>query len=156
MTTVQSRSRCVLRPGECWEKLSDLSLADRYVPGVKGLHFVSQNRTGLGTSRVVESSAGALHETVIEWNEGSGFVLRLHRGEGPPRPMREATFRYAIEPDGVTTRVVLTMTYAFGLGPLGPLIERLARPAMQRNVDRIADRLVRFWETGSAEPDPVA
>jgi len=150
-TTVRAETRCVLRTSDCWDQLRDLSLAERYVPGVKSVQFVSQNRTGLGTSRIVESSAGALHETVIEWNEGAGFLLRLHRGEHPPRPMKAATFRYAIEPDGVSTRVVLTMQFAFALGPLGPLVERLARPAMQRNVDRIAERLVRFWETGSAD-----
>jgi hypothetical protein len=151
-TTVRAETRCVLRTSECWEKLSDLSLAKHYVPGVKEIEFVSQSRTNLGTSRIAHSSAGALQETVIEWNEGSGFLLRLHRGERPPRPMKEATFRYAIEPDGVGTRIVLTMTYAFGLGPLGRLLERLARRPMQRNVERIAERLARFWETGSAEP----
>ncbi len=95
--------------------------------------------------------AGGLHETVIEWNDGEGFLLRLHRGEKPPRPMKEATFRYAIEPDGVATRIVLSMSYAFGMGRLGPLLENLARRPIQRNLDEIAVRLPRFWETGNAE-----
>jgi hypothetical protein len=150
-TTVRAESRCVLRTSDCWEKLRDLSLAKHYVPGVKEIEFVSQSRAGLGTSRIVRSSAGALHETVIEWSEGAGFLLRLHRGDKPPRPMKQAQFRYAIEPDGVATRIVLSMSYAFGLGPLGPLLERLAQGPMQRNVDKIALRLARYWETGSAD-----
>ena len=66
--------------------------------------------------------------------------------------MKEATFRYAIEPDGVATRISLTMTYDFGRGPLARLLEVLARRPVQKNLARIADRLPRFWETGSAEP----
>lgn len=150
-TTVRAESHCVLRTIDCWEKLRDLSLAKHYVPGVSEIEFVSPSRTGLGTSRIAHSSAGALHETVIEWNEGEGFLLRLHRGDKPPRPMKDAHFRYAIEPDGVSTRIVLSMTYTFSVGPFGPLIERLARIPMQRNIDRIALRLARYWETGSAD-----
>ena len=151
-TSVRAEGRSVLRTAECWEKLSDLSLARHYVPGVSEIEFLTPARSGLGASRIAHSSAGALHETVIEWNEGEGFLLRLHRGDKPPFPMKEATFRYAIEPDRAGTRIILTMTYAFGLGALGGLIERLARRPMQRNLDRIAERLARFWETGSAEP----
>ena len=159
-TTVQTHARCVLRPGDCWEKLSDLSLADRYVPGVKSVRFVSQNRTGHSTSRIVESSAGELQETVVEWNEGTGFLLRLHRGDGPPTPMREATFRYAIEPDGVTTRVVLTMTYAFGLGTARAArrTPRAAGDAAQPRQDRrthralLGDRKRRAGAGGMSPP----
>ena len=150
-TTVRAEARCVLRTSECWEQLSDLSRAPYYVPGVRSIEFLTEERTGVGASRIAHSSSGALHETVVEWNEGEGFLLRLHRGDKPPRPMKEATFRYAIEPDGVATRIVLTMTFAFGMGPLGALLERLARGPMQRNVDRIAERLARYWETGSAD-----
>ena len=103
-TTVRAETRCVLRPSDCWEKLSDLSLAHHYVPGVKEIEWVSAGRTGIGATRIAHSSAGAMYETVVEWDEGSGFLLRLHRNHKPPRPMKEATFRYAIEPDGVSTR----------------------------------------------------
>jgi len=150
-TTVRAESRCVLRTSDCWEQLRDLSLAKHYVPGVTEIEFVSSSRTGLGATRIAHSSAGALHETVVEWNDGEGFLLRLHRADGPPRPMKDAHFRYAIVPNGVATRIVLSMTYTFGAGPLGPLIERLARIPMQRNIDRIALRLARYWETGSAD-----
>lgn len=150
-TSLRAESRCVLRPAECWEKLRDLSLARHYVPGVEEIEFLTEQRQGVGTSRIARMKVGGLHETVIEWNDGEGFLLRLHRGENPPRPMKEATFRYAIEPDGVSTHIVLSMTYAFGMGPLGPLLESLARRPIQGNLDKIATRLPRFWETGNAE-----
>ncbi len=149
--TVRAQSRCVLRTTECWDKLRDLSLAKDYVPGVTDIEFVSQNRTGLGASRIAHSKLATLHETVVEWNEGRGFLLRLHRGDKPPRPWKNASFRYAIEPDGVATLIDLSMTYTFGFGPLAPLLERLARRPLQRNLDRLAARLARYWETGSAE-----
>ena len=104
------------------------------------IEFVSQNRTGLGASRIAHSKLATLHETVVEWNEGRGFLLRLHRGDKSPRPWKDASFRYAIEPDGVATLIDLSMTYTFGFGPLAPLLERLARGPMQRNLDRLAAR----------------
>ncbi len=70
--TLRAQSRCVLRTTECWDKLRDLSLAKHYVPGVTDIEFVSQNRTGLGASRIAHSKLATLHETVVEWHEGRG------------------------------------------------------------------------------------
>ena len=152
MQTVAAEAHCKLPPRECWEKLRDFGAASNYVPGVTHIEFVGEQREGVGACRIAHSKAMSIHETVTEWTEGKGFVIRLHKGEGPPSPMKEATFRYAIEPAGSSesdgTRIVLTMSFAFGLGPLGAVIGRIARGAMQKNLDAIAPRLAQYWETG--------
>ncbi|MFO7636099.1 MAG: hypothetical protein R6W96_02175 [Clostridia bacterium] len=91
-----------------WEKLKDLSLAANYVPGVREVVFLSKERTGLGASRRVLPVG--LDETVVRWEEGQRFVLRLHKGDRTSFfPFQKAFFEYAIsrEPTGVT----LCMSY---------------------------------------------
>ena len=66
-------------------------------------------------------------------------------------PMKEATFRYAIGADGGGTRIELSMSFAFGMGPLGRVLEFFAKRMVQNNINAIAPRLARYWETGSAE-----
>lgn len=63
-----------------WKFLSDLSLAPYYVPGLTGCWFHPGPQSGRGASRRVQRRYGQwLDETVVDWQEGSGFVLHLHK-----------------------------------------------------------------------------
>ncbi|MBM3594894.1 MAG: hypothetical protein FJX31_03660, partial [Alphaproteobacteria bacterium] len=66
---------------QVWEKLRDLSLAHNYVPGVTAVRIDTTQREGVGTSRTVTIKNGSqLQETVEEWTDGHGFLIRLHKG----------------------------------------------------------------------------
>jgi hypothetical protein len=138
-----------------WEKLSNLELAHKYVPGLVGTEITTQKKSGIGTSRkVYRSPTDAMDETVVEWEDGRGFVLRLHYGNtGAPAPFRRAWFRYWIE-DGNEEQATLSLTLGYEMrwGVLGRLLQLLGTNwFVQRQVSVIAKRLAQYYETGSAE-----
>ena len=137
-----------------WEKLSDLSLAHHYVPGLVRSEIITATKMGLGASRrVYQSETRCIDETVIEWQEGQGFLIRLHRGDkGAPPPFREATFRYWLEDAGVdATRLTTTLAYTPRWGVLGRMLDRLLlAKAIRGSVRDVAICLRDFYQTGQA------
>jgi hypothetical protein len=117
-----------LSPEQAWEKLRDLSCADQYVQGLTGVDMTTEATEGVGASRrVYQGKWLALDETVIEWREGEGFSIRLHRGEkGPVPPMTEAYFDYALVQREGKLYIHNRMRYRLGLGWFGALLNRLA------------------------------
>ena len=93
-TPLSARSEVTLRhpATEVWTALSNLSQAHLYVPGITRTEITSDAARGIGTSRRVYDADGTyLNETVSEWTEGDGFVLRLHNDGGKaPAPFTAA------------------------------------------------------------------
>ena len=99
MTTEVSTRIVVDMPrAAAWEKLRDITVAHNYVPGIVNTRIVSERAEGVGASRYVYRNAKSfIQETVVEWEEGSGFLIRLHRGDKPAPPFRNAWFRYQLD-----------------------------------------------------------
>lgn len=136
-----------------WTRLSDLSRAPHYVPGLTASQFHPGPQRGLGASRRVLRKGGQwLDETVIDWREDRSFVLRLHRGAaGAPFPFREASFSYALEPTDIGSRMSLRMDYRLRGGRL---VEWLLAGAFDKVVWQIANNLKTYYETGETQnPD---
>lgn len=153
-TLVRAAAPIPLPIEACWEKLRDLSRASLYVPGVVAVRLTSERREGVGASRVVTHERfGEMDETVIAWREGRGFTLRLHKGDAPPRPFREASFRYALVPAGEDTEIHTEMTYTLPLGFLGEGLARILRPLFRRNVRDVAVCLARHYLTDAKVED---
>lgn len=136
---------------QAWEKLTDFSAALHYVPGLTAVDITTETSAGVGASRrVAQGSRLVMDETVIEWLDGEGFSLRLHRGDrGPIPPMTAAVFHYRIhERDG---RVMLhnAMEYEVGLGFLGCWLDRLAIGKVVNGALRDTTIAQKLWyETG--------
>jgi hypothetical protein len=133
---------------EAWELLRDLGRARHYVPGLTDVQITTEQREGVGASRRVFSKRGApMDETVVRWDEGRGFEIRLHRGEaGPPPPFREARFVYALVPDGERCRIETTLSWVSRWGVLGKLLDALVmRRAIGRTVQQVADGLAQHY-----------
>ncbi|WP_347911581.1 SRPBCC family protein [Pseudomonas grandcourensis] len=144
-----------LPPQAAWAKLRDLSLAPYYVPGLTGCQFHPGAKEGLGASRRVLRKGGQyLDESVVQWQEGTGFVLRLHKGgNDSPFPFREASFSYALQAEGNATRITLQMRYSLRGGRL---FEGLLAKAFNKVVQQIAENLKAFYETGRTQnPDRI-
>ncbi|MBP8926872.1 MAG: SRPBCC family protein [Pseudomonadales bacterium] len=148
------RVTIALPRARAWEKLCDLGLAHHYVPGLVRTDITTSARIGVGASRrVYQSEARFLDETVIEWREGHGFVIRLHRGDqGAPAPFREATFRYWLDDAGDgNTSLCTTLAYTVRWGLLGKLLDRLVLAKAIRGSTRdVAICLKDFYERGVA------
>ena len=144
-----------LSPSRVWSKLQDLSLAHHYVPGVEAVEILTPQQEGMGASRrIFQENGQTLDETVVEWEEGRGFVIRLHVGdEGPPPPFDEAKFRYWIESgDDSETRISLTIAYAPMGGLLGEWLDvGLLNAEMNRRMQALAASMRSYYELA----DPV-
>lgn len=135
---------------EVWRRMRDFSAAHNYVPGVIKTEIATPEKEGVGASRVVHANGGKLllNETIIERDEGRGFTLRLHRGEGRAMPIfDEMYFRYAIEAHGEATLFKPSMIVKHK-GLIGKLIFKVARSKMQQSVRDVAFALKEYYESG--------
>lgn len=148
---VSTTVRVQLPRAKAWDLLQDLSLAHHYVPGLVKTEITTQARKGVGASRkVYQSETKGIDETVVEWNEGHGFLIRLHRGSaGAPLPFAEAHFRYAIEADGNDTRLTTSLTYTMLGGAVGRFLDRyLLRGFIDKTIRDVALSQKCYYETG--------
>lgn len=154
--TVSSTVIINLPRATCWENLRDLSRAHNYVPGLVKTEIVSEQREGIGASRYVYRSAKSyLQETVTEWTEGTGFLIKLHKGDKPAPPFKSAWFRYLLEDgDDNTTRFTASMGYEMPGGVLGPWLERRLAGFVGKTIADVALSMKLYYETG--EPTTAA
>lgn len=127
-TTVRAAARIPKGLEACWERFRDLTRAKDYVPGLTDTYLTTDLKEGVGASRVVcHEQFGDMNETVIVWDEGVGMTIRLHKGDKPATPFKEASFRYefrdAGEPDAC--EIHTSLTYTLPGGPLGRLLDKL-------------------------------
>ncbi len=133
---------------QAWEKLKDLSLAHNYVPGITKCQVTTAKKEGVGASRRVSGPQQALDETVTEWNEGRGFTIRLHNGDKPAKPFREAQFVYRIDKiDNKSCKLTCTMTYELG-GLMNLLHGLFLGNLIRGNIRDVALSMAYFYETG--------
>ena len=144
---------------QVWAMLQDLTLAHRYVPGVLRCELHDGPTSGVGASRRVFQKFGRwLDESVVEWNEGRGFVLRLHRGEkGAPVPFRQAQFRYQIDDAGNSqTAFTARLSFSMRWGRVGAwLYQRLMRGPVNRMIRDVAAGMKDFYESQAHVPADV-
>ncbi len=140
---------------KAWELMQDLTVPHNYVPGLIKTEMHGEQLQGVGTSRRVFKKGMALDETVTEWNEGSGFRLRLHDGD-KDKPLPQSYFIYKIEDGGDnTTLFTATMGYTFWLGALGQLIDGpIVYPIVKTEIRDVALAVKHYYEKGTT-PTPA-
>lgn len=135
---------------QVWEKLRDISLAHNYVPGIVKTEIVSEQREGVGASRYVYRNASSyIQETVVEWEEGQGFLIRLHRGDKPAPPFRNAWFRYQLADQGADkTLFTASLEYELPWGAVGAWLEKRMEKVVQKTINDVATAMKLYYETG--------
>ena len=137
---------------QTWAIMKDYTQAPNYVPDLTGCEIHEGPEQGVGASRRVFLSNGShLDETVTQWQELQGFTIRLHKGDrGAPKPFKQASFIYRIEPEGQTTRLTMTMDYSVKGGILARIIDKAFMNLIIRTtVARIAKNMKVYYETGT-------
>ncbi|AMO54746.1 hypothetical protein GZ77_23910 [Endozoicomonas montiporae] len=137
---------------QVWEKLSDLSQLQSYLLFVDDSEVTKLQKKGEGTQRTIYlKNKHNVQEEVIEWDQGQGFVLRLHK----PSfflPFHDVETRYRIESDdeaGLRTDLAVTLTVRPRFGLLGRwLLAPFMTTRFQRLLDDLADGLKYYCETG--------
>lgn len=141
---------------EAWQRMSDLSVAHNYVPGLTATEITTPFATGVGASRkVYQSGSNYLEETVTAWSEGQGFVIRLHKGDEPMKPFTHAEFRYHMEAlTDQATRVTLAIVVEMPFGALGSWLgQNVARAPMESELTGVLAGLIYYYETGEPATD---
>ena len=139
-----------------WEKLRDISLAHNYVPGIVKTEIVSAHSTGVGASRYVyRNRRSYIQETVEEWHDGTGFLIRLHKGDKPAPPFKSAWFRYELaDHDTDSTRFTASMKYELPWGAFGSWLEKKLQKLIAATIADVATAMKLYYETG--EPTTAA
>lgn len=143
---------------EAWAKLRDISLAHNYVPGIVKTEIVSEAREGVGASRYVYRNARSyIQETVEEWQEGTGFLIRLHKGEKSAPPFRNAWFRYTLAEAGpARTRFTASLVYQMPWGRFGEWLGERMSGFVQKTITDVAIAMKLYYETGKpTTPDAL-
>lgn len=151
-TTLRAAAKIPLPIESCWEKFRDLTRAKDYVPGLTDTIITTDKQEGVGASRIVRHAQfGDMNETVVAWDEGLGMTIRLHKGDGPARPFKEAHFRYEFRdsPAGPGECEIHTaLSYELPFGVLGRLLDALLfRRLFRRNVVDTAVCLAENYRT---------
>jgi len=127
-TTVRAAAPVPMPIEEAWQRFRDLTLARDYVPGLTDTVITTEKTEGVGASRIVSHKQfGDMDETVVVWDEGQGITIRLHKGDRPAKPFKEAHFRYEFREGQKpgTCQIHTAMTYVLPGGPFGRLLDRL-------------------------------
>ena len=135
---------------EAWAKLRDISLAHHYVPGIVKTVVISTRAEGVGASRYVYRNGHSyIQETVQEWQDGKGFLIRLHKGDKPAAPFRSASFRYALAAHGADqTEFTATLTYEMPWGRLGAWLGARMAKVVQATIADVALSMKLYYESG--------
>jgi carbon monoxide dehydrogenase subunit G len=135
---------------QSWEKLKDFSAAHNYVPGIIRTEIISEQSQGVGASRYVyQSSKRYIQETVEQWEEGRGFLIRLHKGDKPAPPFKNAFFRYQLDSQGPDqTLLSVNMNYQLPWGVLGTLLSKVLANTVRSNISDVALALKLYYESG--------
>lgn len=153
MTAATACTELAMPRARAWEILRDLSLAHRYVPGLVRTEIRSAQPTGVGASRrVYRKGDQGLDETVTEWEEGHGFLLRLAQPDGsPPAPFARASFRYRLDDvPGAPgrSRMTITLDYEPRWGAAGRLLDRTVLAKVVEGMQQeLARRIKAFYES---------
>jgi hypothetical protein len=143
---------------KAWDIMQDLTVPDKYVPGVYKCMMHTEKTKGVGTSRRVWKKMYGffpveLDETVVEWNEGTGFKLHLHNGDKDRAPLPKSYFIYNLRPANPTGDKTLftgTMGYTFWGGSLGALIDvPFVYPGVKMEIRSVVLAIKYYYETGN-------
>lgn len=147
-----SNVMCNISAEKAWDKMRDISKAHEYVPGLSGTKITTTKTEGVGASRRVYGKHGAMDETVTEWKDGKGFTIRLHKGDKPAMPFKEAHFTYRIDAiDSKRCKLTTTMVYEMPWGGLGRLLNSLLFGRIVRqNIRDVVLCLKQYYESGKA------
>jgi len=118
--------------------------------GIIKTEIVSEQTEGVGASRYVYRNAKSyIQETVTEWREGEGFLIRLHKGDKPAPPFKEAWFRYHLADHGdEQTLFTASLGYQMPWGGLGDWLGGRMLGFVQSTVEDVAVAMKLYYETG--------
>ncbi len=119
---VRSR-RLYVPPRVVWDALADFAAIARWAPQVDHSCLLTDQSSGVGTVRRIQTGRNTVTETVIEWQEP--LTLAYVIGDLPPI-IPSVTNRWVVVPSGDHSLVTLTTSITPGPRPPHALVAKLA------------------------------
>ena len=124
MTRIQTEITIDATREEVWGVVSDLGAIQSYHPGVQTSYYTSEQREGVGATRVCEFGGGrSMEERAVKWRENENITVKFGKSTKMP-PFREAFGHMSLEEIGDKTRVTLALEYRIKFGFIGSLLDR--------------------------------
>ena len=125
-----------------WGILSDFSGVATWAPYLRSCSPVGDVETGVGAYRVLRHFWGfQLEESVLEWNEGTGFSFAVLK---VPYPLRNVHETWSLEGSNGVVTVMTSVEYETHLGRIGAaldsaLIMRLVKREMRAGLEGLKE-----------------
>ncbi len=121
MRTLYEKVETTAPRSHAWEVLKDFGGVAKWAPGMRSSRLEGPQSSGVGTHRVMRHAWGfRIHETITEWNEGTGYSFVLTRA---PFPMHEVTEVWVLEPENNHAVITTAVSYRMKLGIIGALLD---------------------------------
>lgn len=145
--------------GVVWGVFADFGAVHAWHPYMESASLDDPARAeGVGAARTCRFGPKmAIRETVREWDEDGAMTIAIDFLEGPAPPIRDILASVRVEPLGPErSRLVLTMSFATRLGPLGGLLAEAFVLGQYRTVfAEMLGAAKRWAEAGETSP-PIA
>jgi uncharacterized membrane protein len=110
-------------PSQVWETLNNLESVAEYNPQVKKAECITNDKTGIGASRVCTMTDGSkVKERVIEVEENKAITMELYESNWPVKDMK---WRTVIENKEGKTLVTQKLEYKMKFGAFGAILNAL-------------------------------
>lgn len=128
-----------------WQVLANLEAVQHYNPLVKGAHYVSPNKEGVGATRYCDfKPKGFSKERVIEWKPKEVLGLEIAESSWP---MKFSRWWTRLKPEAGGTLVTQDLEYEVKWGVIGKIMNALMmRGKLDKVVAEVFQGLKQFVE----------
>ncbi len=135
MTTVERTTSVPARPADVWAVLADFGSISAWAPNVDHSCLLSEQDSGVGTRRRIQTGRMTVVETVSTWEPA---VVLSYSLTGLPRVIRSVTNTWRLEAAAGGTQV--TLTSEIDAGPRPP--QQLVAKAVGRKLGDASDQML--------------
>ena len=148
MTRIQTEITIDASPEEVWAVISDMGAIQVYHPGVRKSYYSTEQREGVGATRICEFGGGrSMEERAVGWHENERLTVVFGKSKKMP-PFRKAFGHTSLEKVGDKTRVILELEYRLKFGFLGSIMDRFViRPQARKAIPKVLAGLKQHLET---------
>ena len=140
MTNVERSGTIGVTPSEVWAVLSDFAAISTWAPNVDHSCLLTEQETGIGTARRIQTGRTTLIETVVTWSapttDSPGALS--YSLAGLPKVVRSVTNTWSLMNDRAGTAVTLTST--IDTGPRPP--QKVVAKVVGRKLAAASDEMI--------------
>jgi carbon monoxide dehydrogenase subunit G len=149
MISVERAGTITATPDEVWAVLADFSAISTWAPNVDHSCLLTEQETGIGAARRIQTGRTTLVETVAVWAGPSADTpgVLTYSLAGLPKVIRRVTNTWQLTRDGSATSVTLTSIVDAGPRPPQKVVARIVGRRLAAASDEMIAGLARHIAT---------